>query len=128
MKLTNNFRSLNAKLETLTPKQSEYLSLSADGPYKPDMYEIALPLMNSLTCTNPALATATKLCKNKSRGDLIPAETYFVLNGISYGLSFLHKNKKHQISFSFYLMGFFYFLTVYARGWGVLGLQQLPVK
>jgi len=52
----------------------------------------------------------------------------FVLNGIAYGLGFLNKNKKHQISFSFYLMGFFYFLTVYARGWGVLGLQQLPVK
>ena len=76
MKPTNNFRSLNAKLETLTPKQSEYLSLSADGPYKPDMYEIVLPLMNGLTCTNLALATATKLCKNRSRGYLIPAETY----------------------------------------------------
>jgi len=29
---------LNVKLETLTPKQSEYLSLSAEGPYKPDIY------------------------------------------------------------------------------------------
>lgn len=67
---------MNVKLETLTPKQSEYLSLSTEGPYKSDMYEIILPLTNSLTCTNLALATATKLCKNKSRGGLIPAETY----------------------------------------------------
>ncbi|PUU73248.1 Adenosylhomocysteinase [Tuber borchii] len=29
---------LNVKLETLTPKQSEYLSLSAEGPYKSDIY------------------------------------------------------------------------------------------
>jgi adenosylhomocysteinase len=29
---------LNVKLETLTPKQSEYLSLSPEGPYKSDIY------------------------------------------------------------------------------------------
>jgi len=33
-----HLQKLGAKLTTLTPKQAEYLSVSADGPFKPEGY------------------------------------------------------------------------------------------
>jgi adenosylhomocysteinase len=33
-----HLQKLNAKLTTLTEEQAKYLSISVDGPYKPDLY------------------------------------------------------------------------------------------
>jgi adenosylhomocysteinase len=43
---------LGAKLEVLTPKQSEYIGLAAEGPYKPDMYFSLQTSFLTLTFTN----------------------------------------------------------------------------